>query len=370
MFLQKMQNTKSQEAIEHSGTLGHCGRTEMTKITRVRAIGYTIVCAALLALALRHVHMNHVRTELGKFGRSAEFGVYGQLVEIGSILDGADDADLAKLNGCTSLESLELTYSGVSDSGVMSLTRLPALTKLRLKGTAVTDVGINKIIHLPNLRHLALPYGATDASLRYVGEMACIESLELDGPQITEEGLAYLVGTKIRALTLGNGPVSVAGLAEIGKMPCLEKLSVGPGVDVSLVQGYLGSGVIIEQSARPEFEPEPPSSRGPLEISELDGEWSIVAMYYNGHWDRSSDLGRVAIERGVKTLYNSEGILERRSRFEVNSITKQIHKDKWHGIYILHDDDLTIAWSRDDALLPRDFSPQASGQVEELRRRK
>ena len=180
-----------------------------------RAVRICIVCliiaSALAPLSvLLRIHV--ARINLGRFGDSAHFDVFGRLVGMGPTFFPIRDSDLERLGSYTHLESLWLTHGEVSDDGMLHIQKLAGLRELVLTGTPVTDVGVERIASLSRLEHLALPYFASDASLRLVAEMSSLKKLEVDGVTISEEGLSYLAGTPIEFLSMGHCKLSESGI--------------------------------------------------------------------------------------------------------------------------------------------------------------
>ena len=91
------------------------------------------------------------------------------------------DADLAFLEGLSSLETLDLSYTRITDEGLKQIKGLKSLKRLALHGTKVTDAGLKEIAELENLEVLFLAETTVgDAGLKHLAGLKSLESLELD----------------------------------------------------------------------------------------------------------------------------------------------------------------------------------------------
>ena len=80
-----------------------------------------------------------------------DFRVY--VVEVGSFAPGFGDAEMASLRDLPTVESLDLTGTGITDAGLKHLAGLTNLQVLNLRGTQVTDQGVKKLQEaLPNCK--------------------------------------------------------------------------------------------------------------------------------------------------------------------------------------------------------------------------
>jgi hypothetical protein len=103
------------------------------------------------------------------------------------------DAELAQLQGLTSLRRLELDGTQITDPGLVHLQRLTGLQELYLANTQVTDAG-----------------------LAHLQEMTSLQGLWLNDTQVTDAGLIHLQGlTSLKRLNLFNTQVTDAGVAKL-----------------------------------------------------------------------------------------------------------------------------------------------------------
>ena len=145
------------------------------------------------------------------------------------------DAELAHLQGLTSLQWLNLTSEQVTDAGLAHLQRLTKLRGLDLDNTQVTDAGLAHLQRLTSLRELSIASDirVTDAGLAHLKRLTCIQLLDLNNTQVTDAGLAHLQGlTGLRGLILDNTQVTDAGLTYLQRLTSLESLGLG-GTEVT-----------------------------------------------------------------------------------------------------------------------------------------
>jgi hypothetical protein len=96
------------------------------------------------------------------------------------------DADLARLQGLTELEDLDLHNTEVSDEGLRHLSALAHLRWLNLNGTRVTDAGLVHLERLRELRRLYLPGIEVTVVHPHDG------TLRLGSSHVTDEGVKKL----------------------------------------------------------------------------------------------------------------------------------------------------------------------------------
>jgi hypothetical protein len=105
------------------------------------------------------------------------------------------DAELANLQGMTSLQVLDLSRTPVTDAGLLHLQDLESLDTLLLWDTAVTDAGLALVARIPTLRVLGLGNTAvTDAGLAHLRQLNGLRILQLWGTAVNGHGLEHLHG--------------------------------------------------------------------------------------------------------------------------------------------------------------------------------
>jgi hypothetical protein len=131
------------------------------------------------------------------------------------------DADLALLQGLTTLRTLNLHGTGISDAGLAHLSGLSGLQVLYLNGTAVSDGGLQYLQRLTALRELGLYHTrVTDGGLAYLVELKNLQTLSLSGAGISDRGLQYLKRLpNLKSVTLSETGVTDAGAKDLEKSP-------------------------------------------------------------------------------------------------------------------------------------------------------
>ena len=138
------------------------------------------------------------------------------------------DAGLAHLKGLTRLQSLCLHNTQVSNAGLAHLKGLASLETLRLENTRVSDAGLMHLKDLTSLESLQL--GATqvtDAGLAHVKNLTRLQRICVHKTQVTDAGLAHLEGlTRLQTLCLNDTQVSDAGLTHLKGLTSLRQLNL------------------------------------------------------------------------------------------------------------------------------------------------
>ncbi len=99
-----------------------------------------------------------------------------------------------------------------------------------VEGPRISDAGLAPLVKTPKLRELVLvETQITDEALKFVGEMAGLESLGLVRcPRITGAGMAHLDGLKhLEILSLEGSPVGDDGMKSVGGHDSLRRLYLG-----------------------------------------------------------------------------------------------------------------------------------------------
>ena len=142
---------------------------------------------------------------------------------------GITDEQMGFLRPLQSLRALELHMElSIRNAGLAVLQELPALEYLDLE-TGVTDVGLRHLSGLRKLRWMRLRTGRTwGPGLAELAKLPRLERLALWGETgLSDRQVHFLEGlTNLKSLTLwgGNVPLTDASLASIGKLTSLEEL--------------------------------------------------------------------------------------------------------------------------------------------------
>jgi len=125
-------------------------------------------------------------------------------------------ADLARLEGLSSLHKLVLVDSYIGDAGLAHLRNLTGLSELIVWSAGISDAGL---VHLKDLNHLkVLSLGGanpdvTDAGLPHLAQLTKLENLDLNGTHITNNGLEHVRKfSGLKGLTLMNTAVNDDGI--------------------------------------------------------------------------------------------------------------------------------------------------------------
>jgi len=142
---------------------------------------------------------------------------------------GVTEEQIGQLKSLRSLRALELSREfSLGNAGLAALEELPVLQYLDLD-TGATDVGFKHLARLQTLRWLRLRTGRTwGPGLAELAKLPRLERLCLWGTTgISDRQVGYLEGlTRLKSLTLwgGNTALTDATLASIGKLTSLEEL--------------------------------------------------------------------------------------------------------------------------------------------------
>ena len=104
------------------------------------------------------------------------------------------DDDIARLNGLTTLRSLQLQGTGVSDAGLKHLADATELVRLDLSQTSeVTGSGLAHLNGLVNLEALMLNHSqVTDAGLTHLEGLTSLRILHLEATRVSDEAVRIL----------------------------------------------------------------------------------------------------------------------------------------------------------------------------------
>ncbi len=149
-----------------------------------------------------------------------------------------DDASIAVLKEHPTLESLDLSDTGLTDGSLDILLTIPNLKSLRLIGTGITDKGLAKLSAATQLQHLALGSELiTDAGVTLLSANSELLHLEIVGTKVTDDSMQALAAlSKLRLLRLtDNSALTDLGICRLGTLPALTELGVSG-------TGFSGSG--------------------------------------------------------------------------------------------------------------------------------
>lgn len=146
------------------------------------------------------------------------------------------DADLKYLSQLDTLESLNLTGTGVSGGAMAHISNLTNLKKLSLGGgyqkpSNIDDEGLSHLTKLANLEQLVLSDSKiTDAGLAHLSKLDNLRSLYVFQTKVGDAGLTHLEGLKnLEVLRAGRtGITDEAARAFQAKMPKLKKFIEEP----------------------------------------------------------------------------------------------------------------------------------------------
>ncbi|CAI5476442.1 unnamed protein product [Closterium sp. Yama58-4] len=142
--------------------------------------------------------------------------------------DGFKPEGLTQLFSLTGLTYLDLSDTDATDASLEGIGSLKVLSTLNLGNTEVTDAGIAKLRGMTALVTLALNdcESVTSASMVHVGQLTALESLWLCDIVVREVGLKHLTAlTSLKHLSLPPG-VTDSTLKHLRNMPRLEKLGL------------------------------------------------------------------------------------------------------------------------------------------------
>jgi len=144
------------------------------------------------------------------------------------------DAGLAHLKNLTGLSQLDVAGAGISDAG---LAHLKDLNQLRFLGLwanpEVTGAGLSHLAQLTKLEHLDLnATRTTNNGLEHLRNLSSLKHLNLDVTAVNDAGMPFIEGlTNLRVLHLNGCKIGDAGLARLKGLTNLEVL----GLDWTLI---------------------------------------------------------------------------------------------------------------------------------------
>ena len=171
-------------------------------------------------------------------GRSVTYvlGTYPQRVDSGLWGIALNDSNMRKLGELTQLEVLKLNGANIADRGLdrpghklalrqelKSLPNIAGLVHLRtleLNRTPLTSAALGALRELPQLRHLSLEYAAQvdDKAIPLLLALEQLESLQLSGTSVTDDGLHQLAGlAHLKGLRIGGTGVTQQAVEKFRK---------------------------------------------------------------------------------------------------------------------------------------------------------
>ena len=144
------------------------------------------------------------------------------------------DEGMKAFEGHARLKSLGLDSTKVTGAAGASFAKMPALEDLNLTSTAFDDAGLAALSTSPTLRALNIggAKGVTDAGLASIGALPAIERVSLNNCKI-DEGLKAFGGSKtIRELGFMSAGVTDKGAAGLAGMTAIKSLYAwnNPGI--------------------------------------------------------------------------------------------------------------------------------------------
>jgi Leucine Rich repeat len=138
------------------------------------------------------------------------------------------DADLAHLEGSTTLRWLQLKSTDLGDAGLAHLKNLTRLQWLDLSNTKVTDAGLLHLQEMTELEKLELNgTQISDAGLSHLRNLAKLKSLSLDQTRVAGPGLVHLKQLPdLKHLSLNRNMINEAGIEQLKEFAGLEMLSI------------------------------------------------------------------------------------------------------------------------------------------------
>jgi hypothetical protein len=115
-----------------------------------------------------------------------------------------------------------------SDADLVHVGRLTHLNTLDVTGSDITDDGFENLKHLTQLRELYLvETKITDAGLENLEGLTKLQWLDLGGTKVTDAGLRHLRGlAQLRSLALYDTDITDAGLEDLKWLGQLESLNL------------------------------------------------------------------------------------------------------------------------------------------------
>ena len=123
---------------------------------------------------------------------------------------------------------LKVSFTGANDAGVQHIQRLDHVKSLNLQGSQITDRGLAHLVGLVDLEVLNLSdTGITDEGLKHLRSLTNLRELKLGGTRLTGAGLAHLEPlVHLNVLFLERTQIDDEALAHISFFPQLRMLDI------------------------------------------------------------------------------------------------------------------------------------------------
>ena len=154
---------------------------------------------------------------------------YPELIEL-EINVAKPSTTLARIVELGPIEKVEIKGVSPANDSLALLEHMPGLTQLTMTAGASDD--FIHLAKLQRLRHLFIDYATshyspTDADLKSIAGLTCLELLVIIGSSITGDGLAHLVGMqKLETLAANAAPVDDTAFMHLSDLKRLRVLSL------------------------------------------------------------------------------------------------------------------------------------------------
>jgi internalin A len=165
--------------------------------------------------------------------RSSVWVLAGLLLLTGrSSADGEADAVAVfrKLGGKVEADNsiINLSKTRTTNATLVHLKHLPNIQTLNLTGTEVTDEGLKELVPLQKLVAFYVSEKVTDAGLKELAALNGLSYVWLNDTQVTDAGLKELANIKkLNNVNLSGTRVTDAGLKELATLKPLQLLYLG-----------------------------------------------------------------------------------------------------------------------------------------------
>lgn len=139
------------------------------------------------------------------------------------------EVGMPHLSDMTKLKEFSLFRTRAGNAALATVARARDMTKIKLRDSAITTEGVVEHIgKFPNLIALELSENPIeDAALEEIGKLRKLEDLNLLRTRITDAGVKFLIGCKLKRLNLDDTSVGDAAVSYITQIPTLEFLHLG-----------------------------------------------------------------------------------------------------------------------------------------------
>ncbi|MCX5757881.1 MAG: hypothetical protein NTU83_05130 [Candidatus Hydrogenedentes bacterium] len=207
------------------------------------------------------------------------------------------DADLAYMEGMTTLRDVDVGGTCIGDEGLSHLQNMPSIEELILRDTRITDAGMPYLQNLEHMKFLMLNVTqVTDEGLASIANMNELEILDMWQVAMTDKGAQYLQNlTSLRELGIEDTQIGDEGLAYLAKLPNLFGINL-QGTNISdegakylmqmpLLSGYSIRGTHISDAGIEELMKNPhllgmyvPLHTSPETIAKLNNHMAVLQL--------------------------------------------------------------------------------------------